>query len=29
MKFYKREISEDEIKNTKFYTLEQFKESIK
>lgn len=29
MKSYKREISEDEIKNTKFYTLEQFKESIK
>ena len=29
MKSYKREISEDEIKNTKFYTLKQFKESIK
>ena len=29
MKSYKREISEEDIKNTKFYTLEQFKESIK
>lgn len=29
MKSYKREFSEDEIKNTKFYTLDQFKESIK
>ena len=29
MKSYKQEISENELQNTKFYTLEQFKESIK